>query len=104
MPENGLKEEAEALMKISIYSIFFLVLVTSANGQPRKELFLDEGKIEISKRIYNKMRSNLYYGQRYANDSIIYNVLNLSYYFDKIKKTQKEQLFKLLTQRNKVDT
>jgi hypothetical protein len=71
----------------------------------RKELYLDEGKIEIDKRTYNKkLRSDLYYGQRYTNDSIVYNVLYLSYYIDKIKKPQKEQLFKLLAQRNHVDT
>lgn len=105
MPENGWTVEAEKLMKIIFYLLLFVVLVPSANGQARKELYLDEGKIEISKRIYNKkLRSDLYYGQRYANDSLIYNVLYLSYYFDKIKKPQKEQLFKLLVQRNKVDT
>lgn len=105
MQESGWKVETRALIRYSIYIVLFLVLVTSANGQVRKELFLDEGKIEISKRIYNKkVRSGLYYGQRYANDSIIYNVLYLSYYFDKIKRRPKEQLFKLLAQRNNVDT
>ena len=82
-----------------------MLFVASIYGQEKKELYLDESKIEITKRTFNKkLRSKIYYGQRYVNDSIVYNILYFSYYMDRLKRQEKEQLFKLLAQRNNVDT
>jgi len=92
-------------MKHSFLTILFLLYVVALFGQKKEVIFLDEAKFEISKKIFNKkLRSKIYYGLKYENDTVVFKVLYLSYRMDKLKQTQKEQLFKLLAQRNKVDT
>jgi len=68
-------------------------------------VYIDETNNVISKLSFlSKTNSSIYYGLIYDLDSVVYKKLRLSYFFGKLERIKKQQLFKLLSKRNGIDT
>lgn len=92
-------------MKLTL-NIFFLSLIFICVAQKKVDtVYLGEKDNFISKMEYkNKINSPLYYALIYDLDTVVCKKARLSYFFGKIELIKKQQLFKLLSKRNNIDT
>ncbi len=96
-------------MKLSLLFFFALLLCSNSIAQAKinkkDTIYSDENDQIIDKRVFNfKYKSNLFYGIRFENDTIVLNRLRFTFLFGEIEDSKKNQIFKLIAKRNKVDT
>ncbi len=96
-------------MKSILLFFFAFIFSIYSNAQDnfieKDTIYSDENDQIIDKRVFNfKHKSSLFYGIRFENDTVVLNKLRFTYLFGEIKKTKKNQIFKLFSQRSAVDT
>lgn len=101
-------------MNIKPFFVLFLIcyIASSQNKQPqvvfkyqKDTLYINETNEDINKRVYNlKVKSNLFAGLRFENDTLVLYKLRFSHLFGTLENSKKNQLFKLISSKNKVDT
>lgn len=88
----------------SIITLLVLVVFSKVFAQ-RDTIYADENGSKISKSFfYEKMNAPLYTGFRYETDTLVLEKIKFSHYFGKLSPVKKNQLFQLLSLRNKIDT
>lgn len=86
-----------------IITLFLIPFINQA--QIKDTIYLNEHREIIPKfQFEKKSKSTIYYEKMFEQDTIVYKMVFLSYFLGNLQKEKKEQIFKLLNQRNNVDT
>lgn len=93
------------------YCLVLLILFCYANSaesqqtKHKKEIYFDEVDATINKRQHDiKLKSDLFSSVKFETDTLILHKLRFSHLFGTLDTIKKQQLFKLLSARNSIDT